>query len=280
MKFVSLVCAVFFIMCVQPQVRAFPCDTNLFSENSLVKFREEIWFSGYNYAKNNSSASPIRGSDFVDFLVSKDAQVISLGSGPDLFSLLFNFPLSSTYHLVDYAQDWGGDSTILFHELINRLKLIAEDTVVETLSESCFTEAALYPCQWKIRWTSPAIGKVNKTIFFHRLNYFRSTEVNRLVIELIAQNKPLAAIYSSWAPLPLGGQFLRLVNLMPKGFIILERFKGRNRVTESRFWRDAILRWRGFKPIKKLGFSLTHTIPDTLRNEGIFEQRDYIFQKQ
>lgn len=61
--------------------------------------------------------------------------VISLGSGPDIFSPLYAFPRAKHFHLVDLSAGWSSGPAALFIEIEARLQSLAGGGTVERIQD-------------------------------------------------------------------------------------------------------------------------------------------------
>lgn len=158
-----------------------------------------------------------------------DLSVLSLGSGPDIYSPLFIFPTAKNYHFVDSSRGWGQNPGVLFTELITRLHSIAPDAKVTLVQKGFLAYSPLetmtsdryedhgpwkrsivkgeldiefykYPAIWRVEWTSPSEGKQVRYFHYHVANYDHAPIV-KTILNQIGKHQ-LAGLILMGAPHP------------------------------------------------------------------------------
>jgi hypothetical protein len=118
------------------------------------------------------------------------SHVISLGSGPDVFRPVHDFPLAQHFHLFDCLAGWGDSPTQVVEEIESRLASIAGGTPPVRLTDGFWASLSpdlrldgdmlwsnavisypVEPMVWKACWNSPSLGLQEKYVYLHMLDY-------------------------------------------------------------------------------------------------------------
>jgi hypothetical protein len=182
------------------------------------RLRREIFQANQKDQARRATSNFLQGrvSNFeVEF--APDEHVVSLGSGPDIFLPLYEFPHSTHYHLVDLIWGWGSPKEFL-SEIYNRLSAIEPDAEVtleaegfaKDYSQAEWEDAELFvdaldenrmhhreSFTWKVRWKSK-LGVQEKFFHLHLLNFSNLDQMQALI--------------DSFGSSPLGGLVLTYVH--------------------------------------------------------------------
>jgi hypothetical protein len=132
---------------------------------SWLKFRFSEYPSKFSMRYGNASSATTANH-------SAGEEVISFGSGPDLFAPMVNFPLARRYHLADSLMGWGKGTGNVLWEITQRARAV-HPTAKLSLVQPGFLE--YFPKEMKDefqRWileASPRVPK-KKVLSFHLLN--------------------------------------------------------------------------------------------------------------
>ncbi len=168
------------------------------------------FFADYFAVQSNLSSSPQFNPEILaswewEFLSSAGEHVVSLGSGPDIFRPLYNFPLAKHIHLIDVLEGWHPNPNVALLELVRRLENIGPNAHVE-LIDGGFADANLghppRPCRWKVSWDSDFSGRQTRYVSLHREDY-RDIEAVQTVLSHIEAEK-IAALFITMARFPEG----------------------------------------------------------------------------
>ncbi len=140
----------------------------------------------------HQSASQLRGTEhlLLPFDQAAGQVVLSLGSGPDVFRPIFNFPLAAEYHLLDTPRSWGTSPQEALDQLFWRLRALSADGEITLLdrgflrhvSDAVTADRALFeaflgehrdlrePIAIELP-VSTGTGKTVKRFYFHPLDY-------------------------------------------------------------------------------------------------------------
>lgn len=185
------------------------------------------------------------------FLVTNGHQgthAISLGSGPDVFRLVYDFPTSSHYHYVDYLIGWGERVQVPVAEFVARVKAIARganvrvisrgfledvsyDALVESHgsspSKSAFAKRLaekpfLEPLILEAAWHSPTLGRKGARFYLHPVDYNSNAQVNAF-LKRIPVHQDLGGVLLTGAIAPPTKTFRKiLMRLSSRGALFME----------------------------------------------------------
>ena len=177
--------------------------------------------------------SPLRGAEvsFIDPGATSGTHIISLGSGPDIFRPLRDFPLATDYHLVDGMAGWGAGPRDVIESINVRLEALATAGGKVTMLDQGFLgrvsdlelkdadalwdrfgltrELVKSPAVWRVEWNSKSMGPQTKTVYLHAMNYDHPTQVDWLLESL--GKAELGGIILTGAPVPKNGNFLKFL---------------------------------------------------------------------
>lgn len=220
-------------------------------ETRLQMFRQEVWQASINDSQQPrayASISVIRGNEAQAIPASAfyGDHIISLGSGPDIFRPLHDFPTAKHFHLVDSMLGWGNSPQAVVDEFYARLKALGRDVQIEVLQLGFIEQLdastlddldaykmhfnstqieELQPLTVQAKWTSAA-GSQSKTFSLHVSNYLESNSL-RAVLARIGSEDRLGAILITGAPVPAPETTLDILvaRLKPGGYFVAELFK-------------------------------------------------------
>lgn len=95
--------------------------------------------------------------------------VVSLGSGPDIYLPLYLYPLAKRFHMVDMMGGWGSGPDDITSEITARLKSIPGSEVER-----------LTPKTWRVTWIDIDLGPQEKYFYLHPMN-FNDVAFKRLI---------------------------------------------------------------------------------------------------
>ncbi len=160
----------------------------------------------------------------------KAQDVVSFGSGPDIFTPLINFPLAENIHLVDLMTGWGSGPENVFDEILKRAQAIHPTAKLKVLRKGFTARNGLQnlnvknsykPFVLEVSWQQEDLGKVNKNIFLHPISFNNVLQLE--VLDSYILKKKLAGVVVT------GSQFPRsllkyIYMLAPNASAILETF--------------------------------------------------------
>jgi len=149
-------------------------------------------------------------------------QVLSLGSGADVYRPLRDFPTVSDIHLVDVLMGWGKSPAAVFIEVQARLRALAPGAEVKVIARGFtqeFTAGELAtrsrywakmgsplryrtrPFVWEARWSSPSVGDRICRVHLHAVNYHDPDDFPALVAK-VTERGPLVGVLvtGAWEP--------------------------------------------------------------------------------
>jgi hypothetical protein len=197
-------------------------------------------------ARVNAAISPLRGLE-ADQLpplpASALGQVLSLGSGPDVFRPLRDFPELAELHLVDVLAGWGKSPAAVLVEAASRLRALPgasvrvvargftrNFTAPEIASSRTFFAKletdphALEPFGWEVTWQSSAAGVRSLRVWLHVVNYHDPVTFPALV-ERIRSRGPIVGTLVTGAQEPASlSQECFLAAMPPVGAYVFETF--------------------------------------------------------
>lgn len=136
--------------------------------------------------------------------------VISLGSGPDVFWPLFDFPEAGHIHLVDTFEGWGESESAVRREIVRRL------AALDIREKPQLLEARANEETWEVIWGPQKTAP--QTTYFHlnKVDYNDPKQMDRLLTELPAGSS-LVGIFTSGAPIPSNNSLELLLDKLEPG---------------------------------------------------------------
>ncbi len=173
-----------------------------------VAFRTEISVvadSDSKAPRRFAWVSALRGTEaeVVDEEAPPNAHIISLGSGPDVFRPIFDFPKVENIHLADIMTGWGTGPHDIVEEISSRLASLGEVKIIDEGFSADIdfpigyrellglpSDTLLKPLIWEVKWRSPSEGPQKKRVYLHPLN-FRNPVTVSLLLESIPDQEGL-----------------------------------------------------------------------------------------
>ncbi|MGE0763149.1 MAG: hypothetical protein AB7N80_07725 [Bdellovibrionales bacterium] len=204
-----------------------PCDSLFDFQSTIAQLRQEIMQAHLKYQK--SGRPEALGSNFIegralDILPPQvsEGQVVSLGSGPDIFLPLYQFPNAPVFRLIDSLRGWGQGADHLLEEIEMRLKALAPNAEFRRLDNQGdwrkIEDSLKGPLIWEVTWTSPSLGPMKKIFMMHQGDY------NDLQAMAQIQIQPLIGLVMTGAAGPWETYQFFIDQLMPEGFMLTELF--------------------------------------------------------
>lgn len=225
--------------------------TRLASE-AVIRFRAEIRDASIEIARDRgdrSWMSSIHGAqaEVLDPSRAADGHVISVGSGPDVFTPLHDFPLAKHFHLYDWLADWGRlEPKGIIGAIESNLRAIGPEATVELvsagfaakLSDEVLDDTRWFrkkvdknpllvaePMTWRVSWESPALGAQERFYHLHPLNYNYPAQVETS-LSAIPAGEDVAGILLTGAPMPGAEIVTRLMGrLRAGGVFVFEEYR-------------------------------------------------------
>jgi hypothetical protein len=166
------------------------CDLALQWDTSRAPkdlLRREIFAAqqrDFNSGRANARfANFIQGrARFVETKPMAGFQVVSLGSGPDIFLPLYLYPQAKYFHLVDILAGWNTGPVETMTEIEQRLKTLAGASGSVTRlgpSEDWLLGRGHWrsPRRWKVQWLSAHLGPQEQIFILHQRDFQKSEDL-------------------------------------------------------------------------------------------------------
>ncbi len=160
----------------------------------------------------------------------KAEDVVSFGSGPDIFTPLINFPLAKNIHLVDLMTGWGSGPQNVFDEILKRAQAIHPTAKLKVLRKGFTTRNGIEkldiknsykPFVLEVSWEQEDLGKVTKNIFLHPISFNNIVQLE--VLDSYILKKKLAGVVVTGSQYP--SSLLKYVYMLaPNASAILETY--------------------------------------------------------
>ncbi len=174
----------------------------------------------------------------------ENSAVLSLGSGPDIFRPLVDFPFVDEIHLVDTLTGWGAGPGEVIFELKRRIKSLHPTMQIKILQDG-FTgkieqqrETFSFPIEywekWEKRssyrtplvlemtWQGPRGDFLSKVVFLHPKDFNNTIHVDELFSSLKEKNLAGILITGTYAPADIEQYVSRLSS--QRGLVLFEDF--------------------------------------------------------
>lgn len=240
------------------------CELRMRQVESFHHFRAELMAahladraSGRRLARiSNQLFGRVAEIDSLD--IPRNSHVVSLGSGPDIYSPLFLYPQAVHYHLVDSMNQWPGGSYSMVKELERRLESIHPKIAIHRKDEYVTTLFGDIPAggtaKWEVGWRDGTGAIHMKTVYLHRLNFNESLGVKVLMGVIPATNLGGIVVTGTGINPKLRGQLL--LKLHPYGSMFTEMLNQNSRGNVIAKEDAQTLAW-----LKKAGFKITDLGP-------------------
>ncbi|HVE14411.1 MAG TPA: hypothetical protein VNI01_13510, partial [Elusimicrobiota bacterium] len=119
------------------------------SPDAVAWARGLITAAGDRYARTENGFSRLHGweAPYLDPAGTRDGHVISLGSGPDAFRPVRDFPLAGHFHYVDILRGWGAGPGEVIFEFIRRVQHLAAGGRVRLVEPGFVAQARGLPIE-------------------------------------------------------------------------------------------------------------------------------------
>jgi hypothetical protein len=194
--------------------------------------RSKVRESRDRYLALSGSASLALGSEFQALDVFQQAEgghVISIGSGPDVFRPLFDFPKAKHIHLLDSLEGWGDGPFDVLGEIEARLTELGQGVAPLHLVKNA-TERV-----WLVKWHVPGVGIMETYFHLHRLNY-NSSQLMRQMLATIPFADKIVGVVLTGAPKPSPSVLKLVTDRLSEGskfvwlhFSVFEKIKSSSR---------------------------------------------------
>jgi len=213
-----------------------PCSSrvrNLAVGSAVRQAVEAASLADQATGRDGAAFSVLRGTEAAHLAadLATDGEVISLGSGPDVFRPLRDFPLARRIHLVDLMTGWGKGPADVLGEIEQRLAALGP---VELVSSGFVPEAGKAiqsvagmrswqhthptprPRIWRVR-----VSGLPVTYLLHPVSYNSTASIGPMLDETTR----LSAVMVTGAPIPDRGPVVALTAaLAPGGVWLVEDF--------------------------------------------------------
>lgn len=172
-----------------------------------------------------SQFSPLRGTEWIHLNSSNflDRAVLYLGSGPDVYRLVHDFPLAKEFHFLDLWTGWGASRQEVLDEAFRRLEQLASVTNASIAVESQGFLAGLSeetlrgksdlsraernshfvdePILYRLDLRSADGAIDERRFYFHQINFSDAGKM-RVALAKIQERRAIGACLTAGAPTP------------------------------------------------------------------------------